>query len=204
MLLAFAGLSLACCLAYVGILASLDLRKTGYSVVSHAVSDYAVGPTRPLVTTAIWISVVGALATAGMVWLGLPTISLLPLWAGALMILSLTRAAVVFFPTDLEGAKPTRTGRIHLTLAVINFAIAYTVLQNLDQRLQPLAAWRPVAPLLLALDWVASAGLFLLVLALVFRPLYRYLFGLSERAFLYAQALWFAVASGWLVWLSTR
>src|SRR5699024_10495932 len=47
----------------------------------------------------------------------------------AMVVLVVSRVLVVLVPTDMPG-KSSRSGKLHLVFAIINFAAAYTVIDN--------------------------------------------------------------------------
>ena len=103
------------------------------------------------------------------------------------------RIGVLLFPTDLEGAPKTASGRLHMGFAVASFALYYTVADNATPLLAP-AAPPALAGVLIALRWLCAWALAALVACLLLPPLRRW-FGLAERVFLIAVPAWFAAAS---------
>lgn len=196
-----ADASCAALLGYLGVLVGLHLRPSDYRPLTHAVSDYAVGPTRPWATAAAALNGAGALALAGAFARGLAPFPFKAAAVALLLALGAGRLAIVAFPTDLAGARRTRVGLIHYALAIANFGLAYTIIDNATPYLAGLAAWQPVAPALTALAAVATVALVALVAALLIRPLRR-VFGLCERAFLATVALWFVLCGAALAGLA--
>lgn len=171
------------------ILAELHLRYPGHRLLRDPVSDYGVGPSKP------WFQAMGGVGTvAGLLLAGAMARAGLPGWIAACMAASvLARVGVAAFPTDLEGAAPTRAGRLHMLFAVASFALYYTVADNATPLLAAMVS-APWASTLTALRWIAAAALAALVACLLLRPL-RAWFGLAERVFLIAIPLWFLTAS---------
>lgn len=154
-----------------------------YRPVTHAVSDYAVGPTKRLAGTASWAASIGWFALAVTVWTRLGAWSYRPVATGMLIALGLLSIVVVFVPTDLEGAPRTLRGRLHYLVAIASFGLAYSLTGDLSRYASD-AGWG-LSPALTALHWIALAGLITLCATLVIAPL-RTVFGLCERIFLFA------------------
>lgn len=174
--------------AYLGLFATLHLLPTGYNPVRHAVSDYAVGNYKSLFRSALLLSSFAVLALAVGLTLepGAP-----PLATSSLVYLYLVpamRVGMSLFPTDLEGEKLTRTGRLHYLFAIAAFAFTYTAISGMTPTLAQLPPWQSVHGLLNALRWICLGSLILLIVTLL--PRWRIIFGLFERAFLVATNLW--------------
>ena len=180
---ALAGLALVLGVARLAMFIALHLVPSDYNIVQHAVSDYAVGPTRRLATAVTWTSAVFWAVLAGAIALGPPTPEKgVALW---LTILAVIFAALPLLPTDVEGQPTTLIGRLHLVAAIAWFAIAYSCMGNIVRLLAPLAP-QGLVSFLGATRWVTAAALIALVTALVIRRLRPYAFGISERIFLLA------------------
>ena len=180
---ALAAVALVLGVARLAMFIALHLIPSDYNIVQHAVSDYAVGPTRRLATAITWTSAVFWAVLAGAVVLGPPTPEKgVALW---LTILAVIFAALPFLPTDVEGQPTTLIGRLHLVAAIAWFAIAYSCMGNIVRLLTPLAP-QGLVSFLGATRWVTAAALIALVTALVVRRLRPYAFGISERIFLLA------------------
>ena len=67
----FAAVALLGFVARLGLLVALHLVPSPYSMVEHAVSDYAVGPTRRLTTIAGAVTTLAWASLALAVWTGL-------------------------------------------------------------------------------------------------------------------------------------
>lgn len=140
---ALAAVALVLGIARLAMFIALHLVPSDYNIVQHAVSDYAVGPTRRLATAVTWTSAVFWAVLAGAVALGPPTPEKgMALW---LTILAVIFAALPFLPTDVEGQPTTLIGRLHLVAAIAWFAIAYSCMGNIVRLLAPLApqVWCP-------------------------------------------------------------
>jgi hypothetical protein len=98
---------------FVAILLVMHMIRPDYTVADHMISDYAVGPSGWIMTTAFVSAAIGCLALAIGMFLEGPTS-----WSGRTGAALLAMAAVglvvtAIFPTDLETAPSTRTGDIH-------------------------------------------------------------------------------------------
>lgn len=169
-------------------LVGVHLVPSPYSPWRNPVSDYAVGPTRKLATIGT-LSGAGAWAClAGAVWWGQPGWSYRGIATAMLVALAALFGLLVKAPTDVVGTARTRTGRIHLVLAVVWFGLAYALTGDVVRWAGPGA----FGSALDVLHWVALAGLVALVGTLIVRPV-RAAFPLSEQVFLLAIALFYPV-----------
>lgn len=187
---AFAVIALVLGIARLGAFVALHLVRSDYHPVRHAVSDYAVGPTRTLSTVgtglfaAMWAALAGTVATGFPDWPDRVGVTI------CLAVLAAIFVALPFLPTDLEGEPATAIGRLHLLAAIAWFALSYACMGNFV-RLLP----APFTSVLTVLMWIALFALVVLVAALVIRPLRRRAFGLSERAFIVAVNLFYVVVA---------
>lgn len=165
--------------ASLGIFIYLTISNREYNIIEHAVSDYAVGSAKKLTTVATWLTAVMWLLLAVLLWHSFSQWDNLNVIIIQLLGLMAVFVALPFFPTDIEGEQPTAIGRIHLVLAIAWFALAYTCsglfLPHFDGGL---------GPALQVIRGVMAISLTALCIALIIKPLRRYAFGLSERAFL--------------------
>ena len=100
---ALAAVALVLGVARLAMFIALHLIPSDYNIVQHAVSDYAVGPTRRLAAAVTWTSAVFWAVLAGAVTLGPPTPEKgVALW---LAVLAVIFAALPFLPTDVEGSR---------------------------------------------------------------------------------------------------
>jgi Protein of unknown function (DUF998) len=172
-------------LTRLGLFAALHVVPGDCSPVRHAVSDYAVGRTRGLSTA---MTRVGAAAWAG---LAATVATALPGWEHRtstttwLLVLAALFVVLPHLPTDLEGAPRTRTGTLHLVVAVAWFTIGYSLIGTFADVFTGTA----LGSALHALHLLAAVSLACLVIALVVPHLRTRAFGLSERVFLTTVAL---------------
>lgn len=193
---ALAGLALVLGVARLTMFIALHLVPSDYNVVQHAVSDYAVGPTRRLATAVTWTSAVFWAAIAGAIALGPPTPEKgVALW---LVVLAVIFAVLPLLPTDVEGQPVTFIGRLHMVAAIAWFTIAYSCMGNIVRLLTALAP-QGLVSFLGVTRWVTAAALIALVTALVIRRLRPYAFGISERIFLLAVYVFYLGAAAGLL-----
>ena len=155
--------------------------ESPYSPVRHAVSDYAVGPTRRLATATTWLTSATWLALAGAAH-GLRGWD----YSGAATVLLLILAAIFAilpaFPTTLEGQRLTPMGAAHYALAIGWFAIAFSLAGDIRRLIAPEGGV------------VAAALVSLVALVCAMLPRFRSrCFGLPERAYLVSIGLFYAV-----------
>ncbi len=178
-----------------GIFIALHFLSTGYSPISHAVSDYAVGKSSRLFRIRVLISALGVLALAAALYLSPGKLQLAQLDLLFLLLVAVTRLALALFPTDLEGQKLTRNGILHYVFAVLSFAFAYTALRDMTPALQHAFPW--AASIFGFLYILILPALIAVVVTLI--PILRRIFGLFERIFLLTFLFWMLLVSVALV-----
>lgn len=190
-------ISLLAYLVYFGIFILLQFLPTGYNPIRHAVSDYAIGKYHTLFNTYVWSSVVAGFAFAFALTINLgPT--LVPGWVFILMVLlALVRIGLVFFPTNIEGTRLTRTGAWHYLFAILSFGFIYTIISHMTPVLQIISPWRDIATVLASLETIVLYALIAVVIMLI--PPLRKIFGICERIFLTSTDIWFILVSAFLI-----
>lgn len=200
MALILALLALVFGLARLGVFIALHLVPSGYTIVDHAVSDYAVGPTRRLSTAMTWLTAVFWALLAAAVATGVPDWSDTAGMTIALVVLAAIFAALPFAPTDLEGEKLTTIGRLHYLLAIAWFAISYSCMGNFTRLFTSEGpAWLGTA--LGVIAWIAAISLAVSVLVLIVKSLRAKVFGISERVFILSVSLFYLGVAGGLALL---
>jgi hypothetical protein len=173
---------------------TLHFVKSNYNIREHAVSDYAVGSTAKLFQVYAWSGTLGALALTVLFYYSqqpkFP--ALIALWV---LLMFFSRIGVARFKTDLEGQVRTREGRLHYVFAILNFAFAYTAIENATPIFIADDATFP--SLLGILRYIAMISLIGVVVT-VFKPLRRF-FGVIERIFILSTLVWFLIASYLLI-----
>jgi hypothetical protein len=156
----------------------VNFLPTGHRPMVDAVSDYGASPYRAFYRATVISLGLGALLllvalahgtdvpNGGLMWLG---------------VYGVTRIAIAFFPTDLEGETVTTTGRVHLLLAALAFtAIAFAAV-DLTSGLRQEPGWDDVSGLLDGLRWAVVVTAIGTGVTRVVAPLRRTVFGLVER-----------------------
>jgi drug/metabolite transporter (DMT)-like permease len=187
-----ARLALAGVAIYVAIDVLLAFLRPAYSLIYNAESDYGRGPwywvmdINFLLRCALSLAIAGALyrvvrpgdgTRGGLV--------LLVTWA-------ISSGLLAFFADDLEGQPLTFSGIVHLVLAFIAFTCIAIGAILISASLMSDPAWRPAAPVLLAISIAGAVAYLLLGTALTHQHAPG---GLYERVFLGLELLWIAVAA---------
>ncbi len=162
--------------------------RAHYSPVKHAVSDYAVGPTRRLAAAMNAVTAALFATLAAAVWWGYPTWTSHISTSVCLLALSAIFLVLPALPTDLEGEKATLIGRAHLVAAIAWFALSYTLTGRFAQLVAD--SGNALSGALRALNIIALISLVALVISLLPKLRARF-FGVTERVFLAAISLFF-------------
>ncbi|MEA2439960.1 MAG: hypothetical protein QOH76_1384 [Thermoleophilaceae bacterium] len=151
---------------------------TGHRPVVDAVSDYGASPYRAFYRTTVISLGLGAILllvalargtdipSGGLIWLG---------------VYGVTRIAIAFFPTDLEGKPVTPIGRVHLALAAAAFAAIAFAAADLAPALRDEPGWDGVSGLIGTLRWAVVITAVATLVARVVLPVRRAAFGVVER-----------------------
>jgi hypothetical protein len=164
----------------------VNVLRTGHDPVRNAVSDYGASGYRAFYRATVVLLGLGALlllvglahgtdvARGGLIWLG---------------VYGVSRIAIAFFPTDLEGAPVTPVGRAHIALAAAAFTAIAFAAADLTPSLGDQPGWDGISAVLGVMRWAvvitAVGTLFTRVVAQL-----RRVFGLVERL-LYAASIAF-------------
>lgn len=194
MTLILAALAAVCGLGRLVLFIALHLVRSEYSIVGHAVSDYAVGSTRRLSSAMTWVTVPFWALLAAAVAVGLPDWGDSTFVAIALAILALIFLVLPFVPTDLEGKKLTTIGRLHYLMAIAWFAISYACMGNFV-RLFTAEGPATLAQALGVISWIALVSLAVSVVVLIVKSLRPKVFGITERVFILAVNLFYIGAA---------
>jgi hypothetical membrane protein len=187
-----AQVTLAGVAVYVAIDVLLAFLRPKYSLLYNAESDYGRGPwywvmdINFLLRCALSLAIAGALYRVvrrdGRTRAGL---ALLVAWA-------VCSGLLAFFADNPEGTPVTSSGVVHVVLAVIAFTCITIGAILISASLMSDPAWRPAAPVLLAIS--VAGALAYLVLGAPHKH-YHAPSGLYERIFLGLELLWMAVAA---------
>jgi len=183
--------------AVVASLGYLHLEPTGLSPVRNAVSQYGITTFRAgyrvatiafgVAGTALAVGVDEAVSGDGRKAV-----------VALLVLFSIARGAISWFPMDAPGADRTSTGQTHGLLALVAFASATFAAFKLGNVLSHEARWRSLATVSSAFGWAMVACLLGIALARSL-PQVRARFGAIERS--YNQNLWIAHLSGGAAYL---
>ena len=187
-----ARLALAGVAAYVAIDVLLAFLRPGYSLIYNAESDYGRGPwywvmdLNFLLRCALSLAIAGALyrtvRPGGSARAGL---ALVVTWA-------ICSGLLAFFADDVEGTPQHGSGIVHLVLAFIAFTAMAIGAILVSASLMSGPAWRPAAPVLLA---VSVAGAIAYLLLGTAHKHHHAPGGLYERVFLGLELLWILIAA---------
>jgi hypothetical protein len=176
-----------------GALIALHILPTGYNPVRDAISDYGVGRYRAWFWTQAWAGGLAKLALA--VALAETTPSVPALVFVMLLISAAASFLIPAFPTDQHGSRfQTRSGTVHMILAIVVFAALIIAASELAGTLEHQPAWHEVKSLLVVLPWVMTGSAIGILLALR-SPRLKLIFGLIERLFYVAAIAWIFVVS---------
>lgn len=172
-------------------LISFQFLNRDYRWFSHAVSDYGVGKTARLFKFYVVAGSIAAPLLAWQFWVaknpGYP-----PMILVYLLLVMVGRLGIGLYPNDLRGTSRTKSGHMHHAATLLASTCAYMTVAEATPLLTANAS-APLSAALIALKHVISAD-FIVVMVTISTPLRRF-FGLAERVFLYAAALWCLVAS---------
>lgn len=172
-------------------LISFEFLNRDYRRFSHAISDYGVGKTAGLFKTYLLAGSVAAPLLAWQFWSADHPSYPIAIVAYLLLVM-LGRLALALYPNDLRGSQRTRNGQIHHAATLLAFTSAFMAVAEAT----PLLASTVTGPLAAALIGLKHMiGLGFIAVVLTISPPLRRFFGLAERLFLYAAALWFLTAS---------
>jgi hypothetical membrane protein len=187
-----ARLALAGVAVYVAIDVLLAFLRPGYSLLYNAESDYGRGPwywvmdLNFLLRCALSLAIAGALyGTARLGGRARGGLALLVTWA-------VCSGLLAFFADDIEGTPQHGSGIVHLVLAFIAFTAVTIGAILISASLLSDPAWRPAAPVLLA---VSVAGALAYLLLGTAQKHHHAPGGLYERIFLGLELLWIVIAA---------
>jgi hypothetical membrane protein len=183
-------------LAGVGVYVAIDVLlaflRPGYSLIYNAESDYGRGPwywvmdLNFLLRCALSLAIAAALyRTVRLRGRARTGLALLVTWA-------ICSGLLAFFADDPEGTPQHGSGIVHLVLAFIAFTAIAIGAILISASLMSDRAWRPAAPVLLAIS-VAGAIAYLLLGGA--DKHHHAPGGLYERIFLGLELLWIVIAA---------
>ena len=180
--------------AQLGILVYLHFISS-YDPVSQAISDYGVGPTKKIFSLYLWLNNIGTIGLG----VGLATLSYIPVWIVICFgIVLISRTGIIYFPTDLEGARRTSTGKLHYMFALILFVLSAVVICKITALVQSRIEWNSIDTTLIVLAFFSIVSLLATV---VTSTVYKKVFGLVERIFIVAISVWFIVLNAFVLFI---
>jgi hypothetical protein len=186
-----ARFALAGVAVYVAIDVLLAFLRPGYSLIYNAESDYGRGPwywvmdLNFLLRCALSLAIAGALyQTVRLGARARAGLALLVTWA-------ICSGLLAFFADDIEGTPQHGSGIVHLVLAFIAFTAIAIGAILISASLMSDPAWRPAAPVLLAISVAGAIAYLLLGTA----SKHHAPGGLYERVFLGLELLWITIAA---------
>jgi hypothetical membrane protein len=187
-----ARLTLAGVAVYVAIDVLLAFLRPAYSLLYNAESDYGRGPwfwvmdVNFLLRCALSLAIAAALyRTARLDGRARAGLALLVTWA-------VCSGLLAFFADDPEGTPQRGSGVVHLIIAFIAFTCVVVGAILVSASLLSDPAWRPAAPVLLAVSVAAVIPFLLLGNA---SKHHHAPGGLYERIFLGLELLWIVIAA---------
>jgi hypothetical membrane protein len=187
-----AGFALAGVVVYVAIDVLLAFLRPSYSLIYNAESDYGRGPWYWVMDLNFLLRCALSLAIAGALY---RVVRLDGRTRGGLALLvtwAICSGLLAFFADDIEGTPQHGSGVVHVVLAFIAFTCIAIGAILISASLMSDPAWRPAAPVLLAISVAGAVAYLLLGAALKHHHAPD---GLYERIFLGLELLWIAVAA---------
>jgi hypothetical membrane protein len=171
--------------------------RPDYTVVDHMISDYAVGRSGWIMTTAFLSAAFGCLTLAMGLFRDGPTSWLGRIGASLLVITCAGLVVTAIFPTDLETAPSTSTGDIHTLSFQVNVVSILVSALCLAFSYGGSPSWRRRR-----MPALVFAGLLAAAFAAQFLTLHRGApYGITNRIFVAILMAWLISNSLWLVWL---
>ncbi|NMN04863.1 MULTISPECIES: DUF998 domain-containing protein [unclassified Novosphingobium] len=168
--------------------------RPDYTILDHMISDYAVGPTGWIMTTAFISLALGCLALAIGLFRDGPKSWLCWIGASLLIVAFIGLVVTALFPTDLETAPTTQTGNIHTISFLVNVVSVLVSTLCLAFSYDGSPDWRDRrAPALI------FAGLLAIAFVGQFLTLHRGApYGIANRVFIAILMAWLILNSVWL------
>ena len=165
----------------------LHIKNPKYSLLSNAVSDYAIGETsRIFIFYAISSIVAYLLLGVGLlqnevIFRSLKTLVLC-------FAVAVLRLGLMLFKTDIEGTKLTRKGFIHYFFAILSFAAVYMFINSSADELMAHQQFQQLQTVVSAYTNIFTIVLVLVCVTMI--PKLRKYFGIFERIFLLMGLVW--------------
>lgn len=181
-------------LYFVAALGAMHLLRPDYTIVDHMISDYAVGRSGWVMTTAFGAVALGCLALALGLFRDGPRSWPTRIGAGLLLVACVGLIVTATYQTDLETAPSTPTGDIHAISFLVNITslLLAAICLGLGTAASPHWRRRRIPAL-------ALAGLLVITFAAQIMTLHKGApYGLTNRLFVATLMLWLIVTSLWL------
>jgi hypothetical protein len=172
----------------------VNLLPTGHRPLRDAVSDYGASGYRLFYTVTVVSLGLGGLLLLGALARGTGVAAGGLIWLG---VYGVSRIAIAFFPTDLEGQPVTQRGRVHVALAAAAFAAIAFAASDLSPALADEPGWAGVADALEVLRWAVVVTAVATLIARVVLPVRQVAFGAVQR-------LLYAAGTAWLLLVATK
>ncbi len=173
------------------LLISFQILNRDYTLLPQAISSYGLGKTAGLFRAYLLAGSIAAPLLAWQFWMA-QSPAYPHVIAVYLGLVALGRIGIAIYPNHPKGTPEGFARQMHHAATLLAFACAYMAVVEAT----PLLAGGLKAGLPELLTWLRhliSVG-FIAVVLTISSPLRRF-FGLAERVFLYATALWFLTAS---------
>jgi hypothetical protein len=171
---------------------ALHLVARQYSILGHAVSDYAIGTSAKLFVLYIASSQIACVVLAiGIISSSFQVLSVKTVIA--LLLVVVFRIGLAIFKTNIEGERISTIGYVHYFFAVLSFAALFIVVDSSVTDLSKLGRMSGIRQFTVGFE--ITFGVFLASVCLTLIPALRRVFGLFERAYLVLGNIWIAALS---------
>ena len=178
--LIFSCITIISALIFLVLIILLHFFSNKYNPIKNTVSDYAAALPSKKNFLFVAMPLAGALSTFSLaiaVSISFKTASAIILF---LLLSSICRFFLIFFPADITGQRSTKKGKTHLLFAIIAFASVAFAAGNFY---------------ITAADKIISQFVIITAVLLLFGflPPFKKIFGLLERIFLLSSIVWLVV-----------
>jgi Protein of unknown function (DUF998) len=178
--LIFSSVTIISALVFLGLIILIHFLPNKYNPIKNTVSDYSITPSSKRRGLYIAIPSAGALSSFSLAIVTATTFKTVSIIVLLLIISSIFRFFLIFFPTDITGQQSTKKGKLHLLFAMIAFASIAFAAGNFH--------------ITVADEIISQMVIFTAVLLLFgFLPPLKKIFGLLERIFLLSSIVWLVV-----------
>jgi Protein of unknown function (DUF998) len=179
--LIFGSVTIISALIFLVLTIVLHFLPNKFNPIKNTVSDYAAALSNKYYLVKIATPLSAAISTFSLAFtiaVSNRTISTYVILF--LVVSSICRLMLIFFPTDITGQTATKIGNLHLTFAMLSFAgIAFAAanfsVTNIDKIVGQVVVYTAI------------------LLLIGFLPMFKKVFGLLERIFLASSIVWLIV-----------